>query len=204
MNLSEDQIEKIHLRVSSELSIKTLKDDVMDHLCCSVEEKFSEGKSFDDALKESIHELTPDGIYIIEQETIMLLNSNNIYMKKFLYFTGLVTTINMTMGLMFKILHMPGGDVLFNYSFFIFTLVFMPITVYNSLKMQRERSMAEKLRIAFGFLSAIIVGLSVLFKMMQYTGADILLMTGVSVFCFGFLPSLFYTLYTKSVTLTRQ
>jgi hypothetical protein len=203
MSLSEDQIKQIQFQLT-DFSIRTLKDDVMDHLCCAVEDKIAGGKFFEVALRESIEELTPDGIYILEHETILLLNSNNIQMKKFMYLIGLVTTICMTMGLMFKILHMPGGDQLFNYPFFVFTLFFLPMSAYNNFKKHRERNLAEKLRIMFGFLSAMVVGLSVLFKMMSYTGADVFLMIGVSIFSFGFLPSLFYTLYTKSVTLIRE
>ena len=53
---------------------ETLKDDVLDHLCCVVEIKLGKGKSFDLALQEAMIELAPEGFMEIQHETIFLLN----------------------------------------------------------------------------------------------------------------------------------
>jgi hypothetical protein len=58
MKLSPEQIGIIQERVeSSNIGIQTLKDDIIDHLCCVVEDQLDKGKNFDSSLEKAIHEL---------------------------------------------------------------------------------------------------------------------------------------------------
>ena len=184
----------------STISNRTLKDDVLDHLCCAVEIKIEDGKEFEQALKEALDELAPEGLDEIQHETTLLLNPFKIIlMKKFMYAIGLITTISMTMGLTFKILHMPGAEELFNLGFFGFVLIFLPLITIERFKINAHRSLHEKLRFAFGFLSLVVVTASMLFKIFHYDGANLLWLVGLSIFSFGFLPFLFFNMYKKSV-----
>src|SRR6187401_1277375 len=136
MKLSPEQIGIIRKHVdTSAISIDSLKDDVLDHLCCVVEINMQRGRSFDNAVQEALTDLAPDGLDEIQRETVFLLNSTKIiHMKKIMYGVGLITAISMTMGLTFKILHMPGADELFNFGFFGFTLIFLPCSPLIDLR----------------------------------------------------------------------
>jgi hypothetical protein len=203
MTLSQDQVNQVRQYVDeNNIRILSLRDDVLDHLCCSVEMKINDGKSFDQSLSEAMRELAPDGLTKLEYETILLLNSNNIFMKKFMYILGLVTAIAMSMGFTFRLLHLPGADELFTYGFLTFALVFLPMAAYNSFTMKMKRTLVEKLRIILGFTSAVFVGTAVIFKIMHYPWLDWLLLFGAGLFSFGFLPCLFYTMYERSIRLT--
>jgi hypothetical protein len=205
MTLSIDQVSLIRDYVDqNRIHIETLRDDLLDHLCCCVEEKLDAGKSFGESLREAVGELAPDGLQRLEHETLLLLNTNNIVMKKFMYFIGLLASMSMAIGMTFLLLHMPGGFQLFNYGFLTFGLVFLPMAAYNSYRLRVKRSLVEKLRIILGFLSAIVVSVAILFKLMHYPGVDPLLLTGIAIFSFGFLPCLFYSLYSKSVNFSNQ
>jgi hypothetical protein len=202
MKLSAEQVKHIQRYVDqSEINIDTLKDDVLDHLCCGVEYKMESGMSFEQSLREALQELAPDGLDELEHETIRLLESKNIPVKKLMYLIGLATTIAMTIGMMFNILHLPGGFELFNYGFLSFVLVFLPMVTINSYKQKIKRTLPEKLRLLFGFLSAVITGIAVFFKMMHFPWVDGLLISGVTIFSFGFLPFLFYSMYVKSMSI---
>jgi hypothetical protein len=53
MKLTREHIDIIRDRINaSKISIQTLKDDVIDHVCCVVEYKIESGKSFENALQE--------------------------------------------------------------------------------------------------------------------------------------------------------
>jgi hypothetical protein len=98
----------------------------------------------------------------------------------------------MTMGLTFKILHMPGADELFNYGFLAFALIFLPLATYSNYFRKKQRTLIEKLRILLGFISAVLIGLAVVSKMaLHLQGSEAFLLTGVGIFSFGFLPVLF-------------
>lgn len=200
MILSYDQVNLVRQYVDeNNIRLSSLRDDVLDHLCCSVEFKMDDGKTFDQSLNEALNELAPEGLAKLEFETIQLLESKNIIMKKFMYLIGLLTSIGMTMGMTFKILHWPGADQLFNYSFLVFALLFLPMAAYNSFSANVSRTTVEKLRIFFGFVSPVVIVVAMLMKILNVRGGDMILLTGIVIFSFGFLPCLFYSMYVRSL-----
>jgi hypothetical protein len=91
MKLSEHQLIIVQQRVDAcKLVITSLRDDLLDHICCSIEHKIKNGQSFEESLIEAIDELAPDGLQELERETMKLLDSKNIPMKKFMYVLGLI------------------------------------------------------------------------------------------------------------------
>jgi hypothetical protein len=205
MTLSVDQVERVRDHVDqNRLQIKTLRDDLVDDLCCRVEAKLMDGKTFDVSLEEAVRELAPDGLQQLEYETILLLDSKNNLMKKFMYVIGLLSAMGISLGMTFRIEHLPGGWEILNYSFLTFGFVFLPLVVYNSYRSPDQRSTLEHWRMLLGFLSGIVTSVAVLFKTLHLPGADMLLLIGVVIFSFTFLPVLFYSLYKKSLSIAQQ
>jgi hypothetical protein len=202
MKLSDEQVAIIQERIDqSQINIPTLRDDVLDHLCCAVESKLEHGKTFEEAVPEAIRELAPDGLDELQQETVFLLNVTKIIlMKKAIYSIGLASAIAMSIGLMFKFMRWPGADQLITYGFLGFSLLFVPMVFADHLKVKQQASLPEKLRFIFGVLSATATALSVTLKLFHLPGADYLLLIGAMLFSFGFLPFLFFALYKKSVS----
>ncbi len=201
MKVSSEQIAHIHEVIDqSSITIETLKDDLLDHLCCVVEVKMTNGSEFEISLKEALNELAPDGLNSIQRETIFLLNSTKIMlMKKIMYSIGLITSIAMTMGILAKLLHWPGAEELFTYGFVGFLLLFLPMLAIDRYKHNLSKSLSEKLRIGLGYLSAFLIVFSIAFKLFHLEGANLLLLSGMCVFSFGFLPFFFFNMYKKSV-----
>lgn len=200
MSLSAHQIEVIDKTISENgISISTLYDDVLDHLCCAVEYKIDDGISFEIALQEAIEELAPEGLDKIQQETLVLLNFKTIYMKKVMYVIGLIATISLSMGTMFKLLHMPGGEQLLNFGFFAFTLLFLPLYAYDRFQFNQFRTSYEKWQLALGGMSALAIVSAIVLKMMYLLPpAEFLFIAGTSIFSLGFLPVLFLNLYRSN------
>ncbi len=202
MMLSEEQVEYIRSRVKhGGIGMATLQDDVLDHLCCEVERKMEENLPFDVALTTAIQEFAPEGLAEIEQETLLLLNAKLINMKKIMYGIGFASTSSMSMGVTFKLLHMPGGDQLVTYGFLTFALVFLPLVVINHFKVNLDASWTDRARIFLGILSALATGMAIILKYYSLQWAEVLLLTGAALFSFGFLPFLFFTMYKKSISL---
>ena len=202
MNLGSEQIRTIESIIDeSNLTILSLKEDLLDHLCCEVENKMEKGQNFEEAVQWSVRQLAPNGFDQIQYETEYLLESHKIIpMKKLMFLIGLATSMSMTMGLMMKFLHMPGGEELVNFGFLAFALLFLPMLTFSRYKENPGKLSYEKVKIVFGFLSALFTGLAVLFKMtMDLDISTVMLMTGASVFSFGFLPLQFFTMYRKSI-----
>jgi hypothetical protein len=201
MTLSEEQVEYIRSRVKhGGIGITALQDDVLDHLCCVVELKMEEDIPFDVALTKAIQEFAPEGLAEIEQETLLLLNAKLMNMKKIMYGIGFASTSGMSMGVTFKLLHMPGGDQLVTYGFLTFALIFLPLAVINHFKVNLQAPWTDRARIILGILSALATGMAVVFKLFHLQWADVLLLTGAGLFSFGFLPFLFFMMYKRSIS----
>lgn len=201
MKLSNEQIDRIRHRLDkSDITMQSLKDDLLDHLCCVVENKIKRGISFEDAIPEAFYELAPNGLDQIQRKTFYLLNSPKIiFMKKVMYLIGLITTISMSLGFTFRTFDWPGGSELLIYGLLGFVLLFIPMVAINYFKVNLHGALSEKLRIIIGGSSGIIVGLAIIFKFLDVQGADQLLFGGALLFSFGFLPFLFFSMYKKAV-----
>jgi hypothetical protein len=201
MKLTDDQVEFIRAEIDkSAIVLPDLKDDLLDHFCCFIEFRMVKGDSFNAAYHQAFREICPNGLDEIQKETIYLLTSKKIIaMKKFMYFIGLVTSISVSIGWLFKLLNWPGGGDLFTYGFLGFVLIFLPMLAIDRYKLAFNKVLGERLKIILGFSSAIITGLAVMFKLMHLQGASVLLIVGTVLFSFGFLPFLFFRMYRKSV-----
>jgi hypothetical protein len=199
--LSDDHVHRIRADIErSGITIQELKEDLLDHFCCFVEDELKKGNSFEMAYHRAMEEICPNGFDEIQRETVFLLNSNKIrFMKKVMYSIGLISSMSISIGWLFKILHWPGADELFNYGFLSFVLLFVPLVAIDRYKVNISRALSDKLRIILGFASAILVGVAFVLKFLHLTGADQLLILGALVFIFGFLPFLFFRMYRKSV-----
>ena len=115
MKLTADQENIIKSLVDDQgLKIKTLSDDITDHLCCVVESQLGKDKSFEDLLDEAIMDLAPNGLNEIQHKTFFLLNSKRIlFMKKLIYIIGFIGSITFTAGVTLTLLKMSYGTELF-------------------------------------------------------------------------------------------
>ena len=202
MKLTEEQELVITQFVDDhKLKIQSLRDDIVDHLCCVVEVRVKGGEDFNEAFQEAIQELAPNGLQDIEKQTIFLLNYKRIIMmKKVMYLIGFVGAFILTIGVTFKILHYPYANNLSTIGFLVLLLGYAPLLVIDKYKLAIAGSLSEKLKIITGGLAAIMVSMSILFKIFHLQGASILLLAGAFIFAVGFLPFLFFTMYKKSVS----
>lgn len=183
------------------IKMKSLRDDILDHLCCVTESELGTGKPFEQLLEASVADLAPSGLIEIERNTIFLLNSKRIIiMKKLMYLIGFIGSVSLTGGTSFKLLHLPGANQLFMIGYLTLLLVFIPLVAFNRYKVAISKALSERLRIILGVASAVILGLAGIFKLMHLQGADWLLILGAIVFAFGFLPFFFFTMYKKSIS----
>ena len=199
--LTEEEVAHLQSQIDqSAISNQALKEDLLDHFCCFIEQEMREGNSFEEASEKAWQQICPNGLDEIQRETIFLLNSNKILlMKKVMYGIGLLSSISLSLGSLFKVMHWPGGGDLFTYGFLAFVLLFLPMLAIDRYKLVLNKALSEKLRVTLGFTSALITGLSVLFKIFHLQGASLLLLAGALLFSFGFLPFLFFRMYRKSL-----
>lgn len=200
MRISDDQIEIIEKEITiSSLKSKELKDDLLDHFCCSVEIYIKKGLSFEKAFEQSKKDISPNGIDEIQRETVYLLNYKRILiMKKLMYSTGLIFSMLLSLGLLFKFMSWPGGFYPLMFGTLGLGFVFLPLLTLNQLKLKANHLLSEKIKYILGLTAGLLFTTSIVFKQQHLMGTDILLVSSIVIFTFGFLPFLFFRLYKKS------
>jgi hypothetical protein len=200
VSLTENNVDTIRQMIEqSRISHGTIKDDILDHLCCAVECRIAEGKNFETAFAQSLHEFSPLGLDEIEKETYLLLNPKILFMKKLMYGSGLIFSIMVAVGLLLKVLHLTGSNELMLVGMVGFVIVYLPLVLKTRAGRQTPISPMERTRDVLGFISAFILSAGGILKIMGAVGANETLLLGTGIFSFGFLPFLFLRMYRESV-----
>ena len=129
MKLTSEQEKTIEKLVDAQgFHIRTLRDDVIDHLCCVVESELGKGTSFEQLLESATADLAPHGLKDIQDKTLFLLSARRIIlMKTIMYAIGFIGSLSFTAGIIAKLLRFPFATELSTLGFLILFLVFIPL-----------------------------------------------------------------------------
>jgi hypothetical protein len=116
-----------------------------------------------------------------------------------MYLIGLLASMSMTLGWLFKYLNWKGGGDMVTYGMICFLLLFLPMLAINSYKMTLGKALSENLKIILGFSGAIVTGLGILLRTCGMQYGSLLVVIGTLIIAFGFLPFLFFRMYRKSI-----
>ncbi len=198
--LSEEQIDFILNDIKHRgVEMEDLQLNLLDHICCVIECELEPDGNFENFYQKTIPKFFKKELKEIEEETILLLTFKNYYaMKKSMTVSGTVSVAILIMGSLFKIMHWPGAGVLLALGIIISSLVFLPLMAI--LKNKEISAMTDKLVLILGTLVGILFCNFVLFKVMHWPGADLLLFSSISLASFVFLPIYFFTGIRKPET----
>jgi len=172
------------------VEMEDLQYNLLDHICCIVEQNLNPDGDFEDFYKQTIPKFFKHELWEIEEETINLLIFKNYYtMKKIMIMSGTVGAIATLIGASFKVMHWPGANMLILLGLAVLSFVFLPIMF--TLKIKEKQNKKDKLILALGSLVTILVGITSLFKIMHWPYSSILLSITLSLVLFLFLPLYF-------------
>jgi hypothetical protein len=128
--LSQQELIKVKDRVTlAEVENASLSVDLVDHICCMVEERVELGMKLEKAENEVFKEMGEVQLKAIDNET-KILTQNKFTMKKRTKIIGLVALVLMVTGFTMKMLHLPGAGVTWGvgvliaaFGFFLFSLI---------------------------------------------------------------------------------
>lgn len=112
-------------------------------------------------------------------------------MKKTIYISGIILINLQLAGVIFKVNHWPGAGILLTLSIILMVFYFFPIALINSYKQHKNKSQLHLYLIAY--LTIAFTSLGMLFKILHWPGASIMLFIGLPLPFVLFLP--FYMRY---------
>jgi len=193
--LSETQIEQIADTVNgSNITSADLKEDLIDHLCCIVEDEMSKGNEFETACRTALRRVCPNGLNEIQNETVFLLPSKSRKrLGRTTYISGFVALTGMLFTAIMKILHLPGAGLVLMATAFVVIFVFFP-TVFVHLLKSGKKNVSHIL----GFIGAWLLVLAVVFKLMHWPLDNIFFLLAILFGYLGVFPLFFFKIFKKS------
>ncbi|CAG5087852.1 hypothetical protein [Parvicella tangerina] len=191
--ITDDQIDFILDDIYAK-GIKTeeVRYDLLDHICCVIEHEMPENGDFYKFYEYILPRFFKESLREIQDETELLLKFKDYYtMKKSLYISGLASAILTLAGATLKTLHLPGAGIMIVLGVVLFALLFLPLMI--ALKFRDDESITDKIVFSFGLLLGMTTSLGILFKLMHWPYANLLMLSGLTLFVFGYTPLYFVT-----------
>lgn len=187
-HISEQQVEFILDDISARgIETEDLQLNLLDHICCIIEQELEENGDFGQFYQATIKRFYKTQLREIEDEAISLLINQNYYaMKKIMIVSGLLSASLFIMGIVLKFLHAPGASLGIVTGVLIMSLVFLPLVFL--LKIKEQKQLKDKFLAATGTISAILMSLSVLFRVMHWPYSIELGYATVGILALLFLP----------------
>ena len=191
--LTDEQMEFIRNDISARgIAMVSLQQDLLDHICCIVENELEPGGDFGRFYPQVVSRFFKSELREIEEETVFLLTHKHYYtMKKTMISSGGLSVVLLSAGVILKFLHLPGAAVMIVLGTLWMSLVFLPLMF---ILRSRENTENQNKAVWFlGGLSAMLISLGVLFKIMHWPGANIMCISALLMMVFVFIPLYFFS-----------
>ncbi len=175
---------------NARITINNLSQELVDHICCEVENLMSSGKSFEEAYTIIKEQAGIKVLQQIQENTLYLIDKKYKTMKSTMKITGNVSLALIAIGTALKIFHYPGASIALLLGFVTLCFVFFPAAIYLNYTYKKDQKKPMlNLSILIGGIAFMI---GVLFKLMHWPGASLLLFVGWSIILGIFLPILLF------------
>lgn len=197
--LSEEHTDIVYERLHREgLVSEKLEQDLFDHYCCYIESNMADGAEFEQAYRDAVAAISPNGTKEIEFELFFIINFNKqVSMKRLIFLSGFISAFLISTGIMFKTLHWTGANVLMVTGFAAMLLTAITTTMHL-IKYMRNKPGTFWLRSAAGVAALFLISAGFIFKTFHMPGANIIYGLGTIILNLVFLPMFFYHTYKSS------
>ena len=197
--LSANQVQQIQQELASEgVEMMDLLDDLVDHLCSSIEEEMSEGIDFDTAYARSRERLLSGSAREIQDATTLLINFQYLFiMRKIMFFSTFAWLFLWLTSVLFGMLQLPAGGQLSMISGIVLGAISLPSYILYRRQLAGEKSLLERLSMYAAAPTGVFMTLACTFKLMHWPGANVLLLCGLISLTCVFLPLFFLFYYQQ-------
>lgn len=195
--ITDEQIAYILADIKQrEIESEVLQSDLLDHICCIIEECFSEGDDFEKFYEKTIQQFYRHHLKEIEEETIHLLTLKNYHtMKKAMVISGVLSVAALITGAALKVLNLQGAQQLLFAGFASIAFVFLPIFCINRIK--ESSTNLNKLMLSLGTIIGMLYCICMLWLFMHWRDNNnswlLLWLVTLSLTFFLFIPLYFFT-----------
>jgi len=197
LELSKGNIRQITETIDrADITFSHLRDDLIDHICCEVEEKMQKGLDFQKAFAGIKKSFGIKDLQKVQEQTLLLIDKKYCAMKKTMKVSGIISISLLMFASLFKINHWPLASIMLVLGFFVLCFFFLPSANFVMHKENKDRSLI--LLYISAFLGSFGFFVGILFKVMHWPGANLFLLVGILILALLFLPILLKYLLKKA------
>lgn len=200
-SLTEQEIEFISEKINnSNIESNEMREDLIDHFCCAIEENMKKGVSFEKSYAKAFQNICPDGFDEVQRETVFLLTYKRIKaLKQVLYLSAYLSAASIIITAYLSLTHNPAAALALLFSALILLILFIPSYFLNQYKRELSKTLSNKLMLIFGFFGISIFLISVVFKISHWPGAKVLFLASIVIINLVYFPILFFKKYKKTM-----
>ncbi len=187
--LSLHNIDRIARDVRKEnIIFPHLSDELIDHLCCDVEQEMTGGLDFTDAYRKVKGKMGYRRLKEIQEETLFAVDTKYRNMKKTMKISAIAGTIMLGFAALFKIMHWPGAGIMLTLGAFILAFAFMPSAL--TVLWKETHSRKRLFLYISAFVASMLFILGVVAKVQHWPLAGLILLLAALAMIFAFIPAL--------------
>ena len=175
---------------------KHIQLELADHIGCLVEESPLLETNFMRAYELVVSTFKLDSLGDLQRKILLSENLKFQAMKKSTYIFGALSAILMVTGAIFKTYHLAGAGVIILLASVLIVFVFLPMLFYTTYKEEPSKLSLALSVIGFTVAAAMLLGL--LFKIMHWPGANIMLLSGQVAIVVGFFPAYVLSIFRNA------
>jgi len=175
---------------SQDICFSHLAEELIDHLCCDVENEMAGGLTFQDAYRNVKGKLGNRRLKEIQEETLYSTDTKYRNMKNTMKISAIAGTLMLGIAALFKIMHWPGAGIMLTLGSLLLAFVFMPsaLTV-----LWKETHSGKKLFLYISaFITAMMFIAGVTAKVQHWPMAGLILALASLSGILAFVPALLY------------
>jgi len=181
VEISEKELNLVSSDIDQQgLTYTRLKNELLDHICCNVENYMNDGLTFNEAYRKVKREMGSRRIRQVQDATLYLINQKYRRMKRTMLVLGISTAVIIIIGTILKMLHWPGAGILLTLGLASLSLAFIPLFVMVKIRDTRAKQKEVNLFLLFtGLIAGILFSMGTLLKIQHWPGANITLGTSL-------------------------
>ncbi len=182
--------------ISRGLNYDSLREDILDHICCMLEESMDTGKDFDSSYSEILESIGDMRLQEIEHQTLLELDQKFQKMKKLTYIIGIVSSIVILFGSLSKRMHWPMAGIELTLGLIAIVFVFLPLYFIVSYREQSDKKSIIYPIIGYLTITSLLTG--VIFRIQHWQGANTVLIIAMAILIIGFVPLYLVNAFQKA------
>lgn len=156
------------------LSFQPLQDEMVDHICCDVEQRMELGLSFEEALSQTMDEIPGEQFVVIQTDTMDAIN-HRVSASRWLSYSSIVLLFG---SVVFKMFHLQFGEALIFAAFILIAMSLLYSTMSGVLINKARKGVLHVLAVIFG---VVVMIAGYLFKILRLQGSDALIVISVAI-----------------------